>query len=260
MATKNPFDTKQFFHTVMIVLVLAGVCGIVFSVEKIFSLSKEVWRASSEQSMYVTGTSKVTVMPDVAYVSYQVKVSGKDSKKATSDLTTKIDKAISEFTKAGIPRAHIYLSQYQVMKIDAYNPDGEATVSNSDVSQNVTVQITGNKKELNDKLAVLEKVSGTVGLTPFSNGSSYICLDFSDKTSIFSGARKIAVDDAYRQAYDLASAGRLSVGRIINISDNMYGFGGNSPYSGYCNTQLGSGRVIEEQEVPVSVSVTFEVK
>jgi uncharacterized protein YggE len=114
---------------------------------------------------------------------------------------------------------------------------------------------------LNKNLAELEKVAIQNDLIPSVNSNSHICLDFSDPVSVFSKGRHEAVQKAQEKAFDLASAGGLNLGKITSVTDNMYGFGGdNSPYSNYCSTNLGSGRVIEEQEVAVSVSVNFEIK
>lgn len=262
MANTNPFGTKQFFHTVVIVAILIGVSGIVYSIEKVYRLSKEVWKANPDQTIYVSGTTKVKAMPDTAYVSYNVRVLNKDVKKAATDLSAKVEKAINALTAAGFNRQKIYLSQYQVEKAFAYASEPSAEiVSDSNASQNITVEIKGDKENLNKSLALLNKIALDNGLSPANNGSSFICLDFSDKVTTFSEGRKAAVADAYRQANDLVSAGGLTLGRIVNISDNMYGFGGvNSPYGNYCSTQLGSGLTIDEQEVPVSLSVNFEVR
>lgn len=259
MANTNPFGTKHFFLTVMAVVILVGVSGIVFSVDKIYQITQSVFKPNTEQTMYITGLQKVKAMPDIAYVSYTLRVMNKDVQKASVELQSKLDKAISAFVASGIDRQKIYLSQYQVNKAEIYAE--EMPPSDSYASQNLTVEIKGSKEALNQALTSLNKVALGNGLSPANNGSSFICLDFSDKVTTFSAARKDAVADAYRQASDLVSAGGLSLGAIITISDNMYGFGGvNSPYGAYCSTQLGSGLTIDEQEVPVSVSVNFEIR
>lgn len=258
MANTNPFGTKQFFLTIVIVTILIGVSGIVYSIEKIYQLSKEVWKSNPDQTIYVSGTSKVKAMPDMAFVSYNVRSSDKDVKKASNDLSVKVEKAIKTFTDAGFSRQKIYLSQYQV---DRAIPFGDGPVPESNASQNITIELRGDKDALNKSLQVVNQIALSNDLSPANNGSSFICLDFSDKVASFSQGRKEAVLDAHRQATDLVSAGGLTLGRVVNISDNMYGFGGvNSPYGNYCATQLGSGLTIDEQEVPVSVSVNFEVR
>lgn len=258
MASTNLFGTKQFFLTVIVVMSLVGVSGIVYSVEKVYRLSKEVWKSNPDQTMYISGNAKVKAVPDMAYVSYRVQIYNKDVKKAETDLSTKIEKTLKALTDAGFNRQRVYLSQYQVM--NANSSDLEP-VGDSSASQNITVEIRGDKESLNKSLNTLHTLALDNGLSPENNGNSFICLDFSDKVTTFSEGRKAAVSDAYRQATDLVSAGGLTLGRVVNISDNMYGFGGaNSPYGNYCATQLGSGLTIDEQEVSVSVGVNFEVK
>jgi uncharacterized protein YggE len=257
--TSSPFKTHQFFMTVMVVLILVGAAGVVYTVDTLTTLSKKIWASDPNQIMYVTGSAKMKAMPDIAYVSYSAHADNKDVAKAASALAATVDKAISAFVKAGVAREDIFLSQYQVNRAMAFGGNAD-NAGNSDAAQNITVELRGSKEKLNSDLQTIDKSALASGLSPANNGGSYICLDFSDK-AIFASARKDAVSDAYKQALGLTQATGLSLGRIVNVSDNMYGFGAaNSPYANYCSTQLGSGRLIEEQTVPVSVNVNFEVK
>ncbi len=267
--TKDFFSSKQFFLSVMTAVIFVSVSGIVFSLDKIIGLSKQVWKAVPDQQIYVTGVSKVYAMPDIATVSYSLKSEAKDVKKATDNLSKKIGETIDAFVAAGIKREKIYLTSYQTNGVNGisatpveaptYNIDtGNGMVS--EITQQIAVEITGDKATLNERLMHINKIAFEKGLTPNTSGN-FICLDFSNPVALFGPARKDAVLDATRQARSLVDAAELTLGRIISINENMYGFGGtSSPYGGYCSTGLGSSSVIEEQVVPVSVSVTFEVK
>ncbi len=266
--TKDFFSSKQFFLSVMTAVILISVSGAVFSLEKIMGLSKQVWKAVPDQQIYTTGVSKVYAMPDIATVSYSLKSEAKDIKKATDNLSKKVGETINAFVAAGIKREKIYLTSYQTNGINGISVTPvEAPVYDmvpvglvSEITQQIAVEITGDKATLNEKLMQINKIAFEKGLTPNTSGN-FICLDFSKTVAMFGSARKDAVLDATRQARSLVDAAGLSLGRIVNITDNMYGFGGtSSPYGGYCPTGLGSSSVIEEQVVPVSVSVTFEVK
>jgi len=258
MEKNNHFGSQHFYLTVVTVLILIGAAGIVFTVDKAFNLSQDMWKTDPNQIMYVTGTAHVKAMPDMALVSYTIRADNPDVSLASVEVSHKLDATIAALVAAGIARDDIYLSQYQVNRSIAM---GEFPAGDSSVSQNITVEITGDKETLNRKLQDLEKVAVANDLVPAINSNSHICLDFTDPGSVFSVGRREAVNNAKAKAYDLADAAGITLGRVVNASDNMYGFGReNSPYSNYCATNLGSGRVIEEQEVAVSVSVNFEVR
>lgn len=258
MEKNNHFGSQHFYLTVITVLVLIGAAGIVFTVEKGYNLSRAMWKTDPNQIMYVTGTSHIKAMPDIALVSYTIRADSSDVSQASVEVSHKLDATIAALVAAGIARDDIYLSQYQVSRSISM---GEMPAGDSSVSQNITVEIAGDKETLNRKLQDLEKVALANDLVPSMNSNSHICLDFSNPAAVFGAGRRDAVNNAKAKAYDLADAAGVNLGRVVNVSDNMYGFGReNSPYSNYCATNLGSGRVIEEQDVPVSVSVNFEVR
>jgi uncharacterized protein YggE len=270
MDNQNCFGGLLNKKTVAVVGALCVLSVAAFAFEKIYSVARQISNPVGSQSLFVTGNYKVKAVPDVGFVSYNLRVENKDIQKASIDLDTKISKIKSALSEVGIPSEGVYLARYMWSKsqenisVDpsiSFVPDSPGSFgTNSFVSQDIVIEIEGSQEEMNTKLARLEKVALDYGLIPISNGNSHICLDFKDKNKVLDLGKKNAVLDARTQAKSLTDAAGLDLGDIISINDNNYGYGGsNSPYSNYCSTQLGSSKVIEPQEITVSIGVTFEI-
>lgn len=258
--------SNSFKKVVFGTIILVAIASVAFTLEKVHSLTREISSPIGNQSLFVTGAYKIRAVPDIAFVSYSLRIESKDVKKSGDELDTRINKIKTRLLSEGISSENVYFARYTWNKFQEFNsqielPSPANFGGSSFVSQDIIIEIEGTQEEINQKLSVLEKVALEYGLSPASNGNSHICLDFKDKNKIFDLGRKNAVLDAQMQAKSLVDVAGIDLGKIVNITDNNYGYGAvNSPYGNYCSTQLGSSKVIEEQEIPVSVGVTFEIK
>jgi len=223
---------------------------------------------SSFRSVSVRGEGKVVVSPDIATFTYSVITEGgTDLSALMTQNDTKGKKAI-DFVKAqGIKAEDIKTEQFGVEPRYQYaNCGGQGggvcpppTIVGYTVRQTVSVKI---RKDNFGKVGTL--LSGVVGVG--ANSVSQIAFTLDDPAKAEAEARAKAFTQAREKADALASAGKFSVGRLLNVSE-----GGYSPrYYAADSYALGKGgggmmpapATIEpgSQDIVINLSLQYEIR
>ena len=190
------------------------------------------------RTINVNGTGKVYVTPDMAYVYVGVHTQADDVVKALQSNNTQSNKVISALKTLGIADKDIQTSSLNINPQQQYGPNGEITGTIYMVDNMVYITVRDLKK-LND---VLGKV-----VAAGANSISGISFDVSDKEKATTEARKLAVEDARKQAEDLAKLAGVELGNIINL--NVYGgYQAMPAYEG----KGGGGGMVNVGPVPIS--------
>jgi hypothetical protein len=163
------------------------------------------------QPFVVTGTGKATTAPDIAKVDFGIEQTGTDLKTVQNSVDQKSQSLVAQIKKLGIAASDIQTTSYQV------NPQYDYTapvqnITGYDVSTNYEVTIRDFTK-INDLIA-----------TATSNGANNISgvnFDLSDtlKNQTMQTAREQAVAEAKTKAEGLAKAAGITLGKIINVSE-----------------------------------------
>lgn len=163
------------------------------------------------QPFIVTGTGKATVAPDIAKIDFGITESGTDLKTVQNSVDQKSQSLVAQIKKLGISASDIQTTSYQVSPQYDYTAPVQ-NITGYNVSTNYEVTIRDFTK-INDLIA-----------TATSNGAnnvSGVSFDLSDtlKNQTMQSAREQAVTEAKTKAEGLAKAAGITLGKIINVSE-----------------------------------------
>lgn len=168
---------------------------------------------SKGEPFIVSGEGKVSVVPDVAKITFGIQENGQSLKQVQSEVNTKSKSLTNAVKKLGIAESDIKTTSYNIYpQYDYTNPNQK--IVGYQVSTNYQVTVKDFDK-VND-LIMLATGAGAniVGGVSFE-------LNDSTKLEKTNEARVKAVADAKTKAEGLAHATGISLVKIINISENQ---------------------------------------
>ena len=205
------------------------------------------------RTISVTGAGQVTLAPDIAYIYIGVHTEGASATEAVSDNSTRTQKVTDALKELGLAKEDIRTTNFSIWPSQQYGPDGKLTGTIYMVDNTVYVTV----RDI-EKLGELLDTTIQAG----ANSINSIQFDLEDKTEALSQARKAAVENAKKQAKELADAAGVKLGEIQTI-----GFYEATPVSMFDGK--GGGGVAVEAAVPiqpgqltltVTVNLTYELK
>lgn len=205
------------------------------------------------RTISVTGAGQVTLAPDIAYIYIGVHTEAASATEAVSDNSTRTQKVTDALKELGLAKEDIRTTNFSIWPSQQYGPDGKLTGTIYMVDNTVYVTV----RDI-EKLGELLDTTIQAG----ANSINSIQFDLEDKTEALSQARKAAVENAKKQAKELADAAGVKLGEIQTI-----GFYEATPVSMFDGK--GGGGVAVEAAVPiqpgqltltVTVNLTYELK
>jgi uncharacterized protein YggE len=197
------------------------------------------------RTLNVSGSGKVFIAPDIAYISIGVHTEGENATDAVAKNSEQA-KEISDAIKGmGIDLKDIQTTNFNISPQQKYDDKGQLIGIIYMVDNSVYVTI----RDLT-KIGALLDVVTKAG----ANNVYGIQFDLADKTSAISEARKLAVENARTQAQELAQAAGVMLGAVQTINTyNSY------PVADYVGK---GGGAMAASDVPISpgqLSLTVEV-
>ena len=197
--------------------------------------------APTGRTISVSGTGKVTLTPDIAYVNIGVHTEAPDAKTALATNTADVQKVVNAIKGTGVDAKDIQTTNFNIYPANQYGPNGQVTETKYAVDNTVYVTVR--------KLDSLGSLLDTV-VTSGANTVNGIQFDVADKTAATSDARKQAIQDARKQAEELAAAAGVKVGEIQSIS--IYTNAQPIPYSQSFGKGMGGATMAADVAVPIS--------
>jgi uncharacterized protein YggE len=207
-------------------------------------------------SISVTGVGEEIVVPDTANIQIGVQVFSEELSEAQRMSNEQIQAIIDTLTAAGVEERDIQTSNYSVSIRQQYDNQGIATaVLGYDIynTLSVTVRDVEQLGEILDQ-AVSSGANQIYGIYFFTE----------DLTEATAQAREKAVQDARARAEQLAAAGGVELGRILNISEGFaqppmpFDYG-----RGMAGAEMAADSAVPiqtgSQTVMIQVTVTFEI-
>lgn len=257
---------KVFRYSVVSVLVLLS----------LFLLTK-TWNSAFGHNQFdpvnvitVEGTGDVSVVPDVAQITFTVSESAKSVKEAQDLTTQKTDDAIAAMKKLGIAEKDVKTLSYNVSPKYEYSqpcPPGvmctammpsNPKIVGYDVSQTVEVKVRDTAKA-GDALAAL----GSIGVQNISGPNFMV----DDEDAAKAEARGKAIDDARAKAKVLAKQLGVGLGKVVSYSENGNGYPQPMMYSAVAkggavdaSREVAPSLPTGENKTTVTVSVTYEIR
>jgi hypothetical protein len=181
--------------------------------------------APAPNTLSVTGIGKISLAPDVAYVTVGVHTQSSEVSTAVAANSTAVDRVMSALAEAGIAREDMQTSNFSVYTMDEYDEFGQRTGALSyTVDNNVNVTV----RDLTNMGALLD-----TAVNAGANSIWGIQFDLEDKSSAQTEARTLAVEEAKAVAADLAQVTGVSLGDLVSVSFTpqdyyypVYGLGG----------------------------------
>ena len=161
------------------------------------------------RTITVTGTGAVTLTPDLAYVYIGVQTQDASASVAMSSNTSLAGAVIAAIKAVGVEDKDIQTSNFSISPQPIYDEAYNITGYTYMVQNTVHVTV----RDL-DKLGSLLDAAFEAG----ANTINSISFDVADRTEPVSQARLAAVENARRQADELAEATGVSIGEVQTIS------------------------------------------
>ncbi len=244
------------FTGILILGLLLAACGTIPSQPGVNSVLAADTGGENVRTLTVSGTGKVTLTPDIAYVTIGVHTEGKDASQAVSENNSQTQAVIDALEKSGIASEDIQTTNFSIYPQQQFDDRGQPTGDITYIVNNSVYITVRDLESIGDVLNAAVEAG--------ANQISGIQFDISDAEDALAEAQEMAVANAQAQAENLAQASNLVLGEIQNIST----FGGATPYLKYDGVG-GGAAVMEAASVPVSsgqmiisveVSVIYEIR
>ena len=201
----------------------------------------------------VEAEGKVTAIPDTAEINLGIQVNKPTVEAAQKEANEKINKITNELKKQGIEEKYIKTINYSVY------PEYDYRAGQKIVGYNVNVTL---KIKVKDFEKINQVVDTATALGANQIGGLSFTIDDEKLEELKMEARKQAIEKAKDKAKEIANAGGLRLGRIVNISESAIpdypvpilreaGLGGAAEDQ---KTQIQPG----ESEITVSIILSYE--
>jgi len=241
---------KNLFIVVSLLVVAALVAGCTPTV-----IERSSEPQTMERTIAVNGTGSVTASPDVAYINIGVHTENADPKEALTSNTSQAQDVVDAIKALGVTAEDIQTSNFNVYPTYEYGPMGETLGSKYVVDNTVYVTV----RDLSKLGEMLQAV-----VSSGANNINGITFDILDKDTLASEARKKAVENARKQAQDIAEAAGVELGELMYV--NVYysgttypqyeGKGGGGAYSADLSVPVSAGKMV----VTAEVNMTYKIK
>jgi uncharacterized protein YggE len=208
------------------------------------------------RTLTAQGEGKVYLTPDLAYVFIGVHSEADTVGQALTNNNNQAQGVTSALKELGVDPKDIQTSAFNVNPQNQFDNNGKPTKTIYVVDNSVNVTV----RDLS-KLGQILDTSVKSG----ANTISGIQFDVKDKPTAIAEARKLAIDDARKQAQDLASAGGVTLGdlqtlNVYNSSGPVPVFegkgGGASAMSVAANVPVSSGQLV----IIMDATLVYEMK
>jgi uncharacterized protein len=209
---------------------------------------------TSLRQMTVTGVGKITLTPNLAYISVGVHTEQTDVNEALASNTAQAQKVADALKGLNVDIKDIQTTSFNVYPQKNYGPNGEVVETVYVVDNSIYITV----RDLSKLGQILNEV-----VSSGANNINGINFDVSNRDEAISQARKAAIDDAKKQADELAKAAGVTLGPVqtLNISSNptplpVYEAKGGAGMSAGANVPVSAGQMIIE----IDVSITYALK
>lgn len=203
----------------------------------------------------VSAEGKTTAVPDTAEVNLGIQVKKPTVQEAQREANEKINKITEELKKLGVKKEDIKTIRYNLYP----NYDYRAGQRIDGYNVNITLRV-----RVKDFDKINQVIDTATNLGANQIGQLNFIIDDDQLEELKMEARKEAIEKAKKKAKEIARAGDLKLGRIVNIAENVaspfppisrdlaFGLGGVEEKEE--STQIQPG----ESEIIISVTLSYE--
>jgi hypothetical protein len=253
---------KKVFYSlvVLVVVALLSISGLALALANAPRSTQPVAQAAavttSERSITVVGTGKVTGKPDIARVTVGIETQAPSLQTAVDDNKAKMNGLLETLQELGLAEKDIRTSNYSVYTERVSPPASGAEVSANQMIYHVTNQVDVTLRDVNQIGNVLDKA-----VAAGANNIYGVNFSVEDTAKLEADARAKAVADGQARAEELAQLNGVQLGEVLTVSEVV---GGAVPLYRDAAMGLGGGGGTPVQpgelEMSVSIQITYAVK
>lgn len=199
----------------------------------------------------VTGTGKVFLVPDIAYIYIGVRSQADDVASALAQNNRQAQNIADALKERGIAAEDIQTTAFNVYPQQEFTPEGIPGKITYVVENTVYVKVR-ELQGLGDTLnAAIQGGANTI------NGISF---DVADRASAEAEARRLAVEDAKAKANELAGLAGVTLGELQNI--NVYSSGAPMPvyeakggFAAQSSVPIAAGQLVIQADANLSYAI-----
>src|SRR3990167_9302094 len=233
---------------------------VILAIFLLASTNQVVNTAATTNTVSFSCEGRVVAKPDIAKISLSIVTDALTSKIA-QDENSKKSKAVTDYLKKqNVDDKDVKTTGYNIYPQYRYpNPPtgggGQPTITGYQVNQSMEIKVRDLDKVSNILDGVVSAGANQV------NGLSF---EIDNPDALKSEARAKAIADAKKKANELKSQVGISLGKIVNFSENTGGY----PMPVHFDAKVGGmgggggGPSVPtgENEITVSVSITYQIK
>jgi len=219
--------------------------------------SSRSYISSQQEGIWVTGTGKVTVTPDLATLSLGIQAQESSVAQAQTESAQAMETVVNVLKTQGIADKDIQTQRFSIQQVTRYDTNTQQQVV---TGYQVTNIVSAKIRKLDSVGTIIDAVARAGGDLTRINGLSF---SVEDPTQYYSEARNKAVDDAKQRADQLATLNNVTLGKPTMISEGAQYTPPLSPLVTIAAKAAGS--VAEtpispgETEITLTVQVAYEI-
>ncbi|MBI4180866.1 MAG: SIMPL domain-containing protein [Chloroflexi bacterium] len=212
---------------------------------------------SQQEGIWVNGTGKVTVVPDIANLRLGIEAQQVSVAEAQTQAAAAMAKVMTALDNNGVAKKDIQTQNFNISKVTRWDDKNQREIV---IGYRVTNTVTAKIRDINKAGSIIDAVALAGGdLTRIDS----ISFSVDDPTPYYEEARKGAMADAEAKAKQLAGLAGISLGKPTFISEST--FTQPPPPSPVFrltaeaaapSTPINPG----ETEISISVQVTYAIK
>jgi uncharacterized protein len=198
-------------------------------------------------SVSVSATGTIKVMPDIAYVTAGVVTQNKKSAQAQSDNSEAMNALMSALKATGLTEDDIDTNGYSVYPMYDYSEDGNGKISAYEVTNTVRIAVRD-----------LTCVGEIIDIAAESGANTNYSIEFTleDEDAHYNEALTKAMEEAKGKADTLAAAGEFSIGGVLQVSEGSYSYSPMYEYAAADEAKADSATPVSAGELEVTATVT----
>jgi len=204
---------RNWLVAISLVLVLAvvGLCGCTAGPTTIGTIDLN----SQQEGIWVSGTGKVTVTPDIATLRLGIAAQAATVAEAQSQAAEAMDRVMTALTDNGVDEKDIQTQYFSIYQVTRWDREKEEEIV---VGYRVTNMVTAKIREIDKVGSIIDAVAAAGGdLTRINS----IGFSVDDPSAYYEEARQKAMADARAKAEQLAELAGVRLGKPTYISEGI---------------------------------------
>ena len=169
--------------------------------------------SSQQTGVWVAGTGKVTVVPDIAILTLGVEAQASTVMEAQGDAAAAMTEVMAVLTANGVAEKDIQTRWYSISPVTKWIDDYKEQIT---IGYRVTNTVTVKVRDIDKTGTIIDAVTAVGGdLTRIQS----ISFTVDDTDAYYDEAREKAILDAMAKAEQIASVANVTLGKPIYISE-----------------------------------------